>query len=676
MKSVKRKGLALVAVSSSMVGVGIGMASNASALAWAQAVAGPTADLQVTGTVAGTGSSAVLTVNTNNAGSTGQTNTTAFGDGTNTSGATGSHDYAAGKVKQTVTETSVNTYWNIQSTTQVGVDGTNPSHVVLTHSTPINVGADGAVITSQGTSSFDLSKILPAGTDLSGLSGTCDHGAGALALTIDTAAKTAVCNWTGANAAGSHFVTLTYTDKATGLVSTAQDDIMVPVQPVAAFKAAVLSPGLVQVDVTGSAEDVGSSTGAGIIDWGDGSKTSVPLPLHNDSPLHNHQYATTGTKTITFSITDRFGEHAASSATVDVSKANVDYGQLTRFAGATRYGTGVAVSQEAFPFAHSANAVVLARGDVYADALSGIPLAKYKNGPLLLTPGGPNATTLDPNVAAEIQRVLPADKNHTVYILGGTAAIPQSVQDYISNNLGYNVERFGGATRYETALDIAQSPQALNNPKHVVVARGDDFADALASGPFASDKFTDSAGVPAAIVLSTGNGVTGPASLSGGTLQYVEGKLTAAHPAGQPNVAAIGGGAVAIVGAVAAHDHGSFTPIMGADRYETAAKVAAAGWGNTPTELGVASGLNFPDSLTGGALMALQGNPLLLSNPGTASSSTLAPTAAAAIAADKASVKNTYLFGGTQVFGDSVAQNIIRLEGLSASHYRIADLPF
>ena len=49
---------------------------------------------------------------------------------------------------------------------------------------------------------------------------------------------------------------------------------------------------------------------------------------------------------------------------------------------------------------------------------------------------------------------------------------------------------------------------------------------------------------------------------------------------------------------------------------------------------------------------------------------------AAAITADKASVKNTYLFGGTEVFGDAVARNIIRLEGLSAAHYRVMDLPF
>ena len=664
MKSVKHKGLALVAVSSSVLGLGVGMAGTASALAWGEAGAPPTAALGVTGTVSG----GALTVHTDNAGSQGS-DTTDFGDGTTSTKGVNDHTYKTGALKQTLTETATDSVLGISSSVQVGVDGT-ASPVGVTKSTPINLGAQGSWATKQGTSYFDLTKILPAGADLTSLSGTCDHGTGALALTVDTKAKTALCNWTGPKTAGQHTVTLTYTDKATGLTSTAQAYIQVPVQPVATFKAAVLSPGVVQLDLTGSVMDVGTGYGAGTVDWGDGSTTTVQLPLKNDN-LQNHEYATPGTKTITFSITDRFGEHAASSAQVDVTKANVDYAQLTRFAGATRYGTGVAVSQEAFPFTHSADAVVLARGDVYADALAGIPLAKAKNGPLLLTPGGDAATTLDANVAAEIKRVLPADKNHTVYILGGTDAIPQSIQNYISGTLGYHVERFGGPTRYETALDIAQDPHALNNPKHVVVARGDDFADALASGPFASDKFVDSAAAPAAIVLSTGNGITEPVSLTPETAQYVSGKLAAAHPAGQPDVAAIGGGAVKAVAELS----GDFTSISGADRFDTATKVAAYGWGTKPTELGVASGMNFPDSLTGGALMALHGNPLLLSDPA-AVTPPLSLATSAAITADKATVTNTYLFGGTQVFTDKVAQNIMQLEGLSAAHYRILDLPF
>ena len=49
MKSVRHKGLALVAVSSSVLGVGIGMAGSASAVAWAYGGHGPTVDLKVSG---------------------------------------------------------------------------------------------------------------------------------------------------------------------------------------------------------------------------------------------------------------------------------------------------------------------------------------------------------------------------------------------------------------------------------------------------------------------------------------------------------------------------------------------------------------------------------------------------------------------------------------------------
>ena len=37
---------------------------------------------------------------------------------------------------------------------------------------------------------------------------------------------------------------------------------------------------------------------------------------------------------------------------------------------------------------------------------------------------------------------------------------------------------------------------------------------------------------------------------------------------------------------------------------------------------------------------------------------------------------NTYLFGGTQVFGDTVAQSIMKLEGVTSAHYRIVTEPF
>jgi|GEM_PF-2220336 len=682
MKSVRHKGLALVAVSSSVLGVGIGTAGSASAVAWSSGLHGPTIDLKVTARVGEeSGAAKVLTVTTDNTGTTGQYNTTDFGDGSlPTTTSVASHDYELNALKQKVTETSEDTGLSISSSTQVGIDATDPANIVYTRSTAINLAAPGAVVTNAGDSALDLSKILPAGTDLSGLSGTCDTGAGAPALSIDLKGKLASCDWTAATAAGHHTVTLTYTDKATGLTSTAQEAVGVPVQPTPTFKAVVLAKGLVQLDLTGSTMDTGRGVDTGVVDWGDGTTTTVAFPLHNDA-IQNHAYATynDAPRKITFSITDGYSEHASFSVTInDWTPSEVDFSQLTRLSGATRYGTGVAASQAAFPYANSAGAVVLARGDVYADALAGIPLAKFKNGPLLLTPGGPKATTLDPNVAAEIRRVLPMNRGRTVYILGGTDAIPQTVQDYIKNTLGYNVERFAGADRYKTALAVAQNPDAMNNPGGVMVARGDDFADALAAGPLAAVTSTVPGGPPAAIVLSTGNGVTEPVSLTPDTAKYITAKIAGEHTGRYPtSVTAVGGGAVKAVSALA-RDPKAFTAIAGVDRYDTAAKVA--GWwskpwggGAVPAYVGVASGTNFPDSLTGGAMMAQLGFPLLLSDP---HSPNLPPEAAATITATNSSLMNTYLFGGTQVFGDTVAQSIMKLEGVTSAHYRIVTEPF
>lgn len=280
--------------------------------------------------------------------------------------------------------------------------------------------------------------------------------------------------------------------------------------------------------------------------------------------------------------------------------------------GNTRYGTGVAASQAAFPVAGSADAVVLARGDVFADALSGIPLAKYKNGPLLLTPGGASATALNPNVQAELIRVLPRNKQHTVYILGGVGAIPQTVEDYIRGTLGYTTIRLSGSSRFDTALAVATDPRALNNPQNTVVARGDDFADALAAGPYAANPDKDANGVPAAIVLSSGSGLAGsPAALTQSTANYLLAKFTAGQ-----KVLAIGGGAhTAVVALPGGASHS--TSIFGGDRYSTAASVASAGWGTRPglprpAVAGIASGVSFPDALTGGAYMALKNGPILL----------------------------------------------------------------
>jgi putative cell wall-binding protein len=334
---------------------------------------------------------------------------------------------------------------------------------------------------------------------------------------------------------------------------------------------------------------------------------------------------------------------------------------VDRFDGQTRYGTGVAVSQAAFPGDQSADAVVLARGDGFADALAGIPLARAKNGPLLLTEGGADAAALTPAVKTELTRVLPADGHHVVYILGGTGAVSQAVQDQVTS-LGYSVIRLWGQTRYDTALAVATDPRALDDPGEIVVARGDDFADALASGPFASNADRDSHGVPAAVVLSSGTGTA--AALTGLTAGYVATKLAARE------VIAVGGGAAAAVAKLPG-SAGHYTPIVGADRYDTAMRVAATGWSNSllPPKpmnsifVGVATGQSSADALTGGAFMALVNGPLLL----TPTAPTVDPSTLAALKADSSALREVCLFGGPGVVPDPAGAQIYTTVGATRS---------
>ncbi|MFQ3545403.1 cell wall-binding repeat-containing protein [Halobacillus rhizosphaerae] len=143
-----------------------------------------------------------------------------------------------------------------------------------------------------------------------------------------------------------------------------------------------------------------------------------------------------------------------------------------RVKGTNRVETAIEISKKGWD---KADTVVLARGDKFADALAGAPLAYKKNAPILLT----GTDDLDSKVADEINRL--GAKN--VIILGGTGAISSYVQ-YQLDGMGVNVDRIYGNTRYKTAASIAA--RLGGNPDKAVVADGTDFPDALAAAPYAA----------------------------------------------------------------------------------------------------------------------------------------------------------------------------------------------
>jgi putative cell wall-binding protein len=297
---------------------------------------------------------------------------------------------------------------------------------------------------------------------------------------------------------------------------------------------------------------------------------------------------------------------------------------VTRIAGATRTATAVAASQDEFTTAGSAKAVVIARDDTYPDALAGGPLAAKKGGPLLLTA----PTSLDPAVQAELIRVLP--KGGTVYILGGTSAISTGVETAITS-LGFTVSRISGTDRFGTAVAIAD---AMGDPTTVFEATGLNYPDALA-------------GVSAAI--KTGGAIL----LTNGTTQSPE---TAAY------LAAHTGGTHYALGGPAAAADGSATPLVGSDRYGTAAGVAGTFF-PTATVVGIATGTNFPDALAAGPDLASKGAPLLLVAP----TGPLPSGPTAALLSLASTVTGALVFGGTASVDDSVAAQVGTLTGLGAA---------
>ena len=265
------------------------------------------------------------------------------------------------------------------------------------------------------------------------------------------------------------------------------------------------------------------------------------------------------------------------------------YNLPERMAGKTRTETAVAISQATFP--DGAENVILASGDNYPDALAGGPLAYALDAPVLLVRASqPDQATLD-----EVKRL--GAKN--VYILGGAGVVSDAVADTMKD-MGLNVERLAGATRFETAVRVAESleKELGAKPTEAFFVFSHNYPDALAVGNIAAIK-----GAP--VLYIGANGV-----LDEATKEYMTklGKLEHIYIVGGPGV--ISEDAETNLGVF-----GKVDRIYGATRYETCTKV------NTffkdvldGNAMCVAFGNNYPDALSGSVFAAKQHAPLLLVN--------------------------------------------------------------
>ena len=298
----------------------------------------------------------------------------------------------------------------------------------------------------------------------------------------------------------------------------------------------------------------------------------------------------------------------------------VEEDEVARISGTTRYETGykVADALKAALGVDKFDAVVVATGKNFADALAGSYLAVQKNAPIILTNGkDDNIAQLHEYIAANVTA------GGKVYILGGEAAVPATVAAIE----GYDVVRLSGKSRYETNIAILVEAGVAGD--EIIVATGKNFADSLSAS---------AAKLPILLVKPG-------AALSDDAKAIVD---------DMKKFYIIGGeGAVSADIAAELAAYGEVVRVSGKSRYETSVAVANTFFADVE-EAVVASGKNFPDGLCGGPLAAAMNAPLILTADGKTD-------AAAAYMADNA-IASGYVLGGAGALADDSVVNVFALE--------------
>ena len=174
------------------------------------------------------------------------------------------------------------------------------------------------------------------------------------------------------------------------------------------------------------------------------------------------------------------GGEAALSEGVAATVAGLGVADVQRVAGPDRFATAAAITT-AVATATGARHAFLALGEHpqptggWPDAVAVSGYAAHQGRPILLsrTDAAPEATL------AALR-----DNGIThVTIVGGTAVVSDAVATQLTE-LGLQVGRLGGATRFETSLAVAEAALADGATLgHVWIASAGDFPDPLASGP-------------------------------------------------------------------------------------------------------------------------------------------------------------------------------------------------
>ena len=333
-----------------------------------------------------------------------------------------------------------------------------------------------------------------------------------------------------------------------------------------------------------------------------------------------------GKHQVIYKVTDSDGNSISEKRIINVNKNNSSVDKpftSLRLGGSDRYNTAIEIAKK-FQNGKMLDNVVIANGSNFPDALTGSALATSLNAPILLTYTNyaPKTRTIE-YIKSNLK------KEGTVYLLGSAGVVPDGYINELKAAGFSKFVRLGGSDRYATNLEIVNRMNVKEGTP-IFVANSTSFADSLSASPISAAK-----GMP--IFLSFKD--------------YMPEKTMNAIKKIKPSKIYVVGSNGVITDGLANQLSKIATVIRlgGADRYDTCLAINKHFNLDTDNAI-IASGLDFPDALTGSVLAAKLNAPIILlpSWVGERQKTYI----------DSTKMRNLYVLGGNGLITDSMINEL------------------
>ncbi|WNB92676.1 cell wall-binding repeat-containing protein [Bacillus sp. NEB1478] len=328
-----------------------------------------------------------------------------------------------------------------------------------------------------------------------------------------------------------------------------------------------------------------------------------------------------------------FSLNALDSTTLNAvwSSYNVISPGLKRIGGKDRYEVSTGISQELDKIDAYSDTVIITRGDLYTDALSGGPLAASEGAPVLLTA----TKALPSNTVTELKRLKPGK----AIILGGTGSVSTNVENQLKSLGIQTIERIGGKDRFAVSAGVAE--KVADYTDTAIIASGMNFPDALSASGMAGYM-----GMPILLV--------GTNSVPDSIQTFIKNNADIKHFIIVGGPATVSDNVKAKISQL--RTGAKVERIGGLNRYQVSVNIANYGINNFGMDLStlvVARGDVFADALSGSPLAAYMGAPILLTT-----SNKLEGNINNYLTQNKGETDYTYILGGTGSITPAVEQQL------------------